>query len=216
MQSLIARFMGPTRILSAPDGPHVGPMTFAIWDAGMRCIIVANLVQVMHSHYYGDLWEKALISRKVWKWKCNPCILQSPYFLQNQLTFMQTLKLKFIVHSQCVFRIFPIILRIILFQTLSWLEWWNRRVIIGSVFYIWWSKVTANERRRYICKGISHRLRTYSAIVKKRPKDKRLYISDMHHCMVAAFLHTKFSISFCKDRIFLFCFKCHRNLLPVS
>ena len=25
--------MGPTWVLSAPDGPHVGPMNFAIWDA---------------------------------------------------------------------------------------------------------------------------------------------------------------------------------------
>ena len=24
--------MGPTWVLSAPDGPHVGPMNFAIWD----------------------------------------------------------------------------------------------------------------------------------------------------------------------------------------
>ena len=24
--------MGPTRVLSAPDGPHVGPMNFAIRD----------------------------------------------------------------------------------------------------------------------------------------------------------------------------------------
>ena len=28
---LIARFMGPTWVLSAPDGPHVGPMNLAIW-----------------------------------------------------------------------------------------------------------------------------------------------------------------------------------------
>ena len=24
--------MGPTRVLSAPGGPHVGPMNLAIWD----------------------------------------------------------------------------------------------------------------------------------------------------------------------------------------
>ena len=24
--------MGPIWVLSAPDGPHVGPMNFAIWD----------------------------------------------------------------------------------------------------------------------------------------------------------------------------------------
>ena len=24
--------MGPTWVLSAPDGPHVGPMNLAIWD----------------------------------------------------------------------------------------------------------------------------------------------------------------------------------------
>ena len=24
--------MGPTWVLSAPDGPHIGPMNFAIWD----------------------------------------------------------------------------------------------------------------------------------------------------------------------------------------
>ena len=27
----IAKFMGPTWVLSAPDGPHVGPMNLAIW-----------------------------------------------------------------------------------------------------------------------------------------------------------------------------------------
>ena len=25
--------MGPTWVLSAPDGPHIGPMKFSIWDA---------------------------------------------------------------------------------------------------------------------------------------------------------------------------------------
>ena len=25
--------MGPTWVLSAPDGPHIGPMNLAIWDA---------------------------------------------------------------------------------------------------------------------------------------------------------------------------------------
>ena len=27
----IARFTGPTWVLSAPDGPHIGPMNLAIW-----------------------------------------------------------------------------------------------------------------------------------------------------------------------------------------
>ena len=30
--SLIVRFMGPTRGRQDPDGSHVGPMNFAIWD----------------------------------------------------------------------------------------------------------------------------------------------------------------------------------------
>ena len=25
--------MGPTWVLLAPDGPHIGPMNFAIWDS---------------------------------------------------------------------------------------------------------------------------------------------------------------------------------------
>ena len=36
--------MGPTWVLSAPDGPHIGPMIFAIWD---------DLVMV---YKVGDLW----------------------------------------------------------------------------------------------------------------------------------------------------------------
>ena len=35
--------MGPTWVLSAPDGPHVGPMNFAIWDSltvVTLCVIV--------------------------------------------------------------------------------------------------------------------------------------------------------------------------------
>ena len=28
--------MGPTWVLSAPDGPHVGPMNFAIWAIDVK------------------------------------------------------------------------------------------------------------------------------------------------------------------------------------
>ena len=33
----IARLMGPTWVLSAPDGPHIGPMNLAIGDAISTC-----------------------------------------------------------------------------------------------------------------------------------------------------------------------------------
>ena len=30
--------IGPTWVLSAPDGPHVGPMNLAIWDTTIPCV----------------------------------------------------------------------------------------------------------------------------------------------------------------------------------
>ena len=38
--------MGPTLVLSAPDGPHFGPMNLATWDDDKY-----------HSHLYEYLWE---------------------------------------------------------------------------------------------------------------------------------------------------------------
>ena len=34
--------MGPTWVLSAPDGPHVGPMNLAIWDVIRGCRVNLN------------------------------------------------------------------------------------------------------------------------------------------------------------------------------
>ena len=45
--------MGPTRVLSAPDGPHVGPMNLAIREAmwsglhGVTCVILCGVRRVM-------------------------------------------------------------------------------------------------------------------------------------------------------------------------
>ena len=36
--------MGPTWDLSAPDGPHVGPMNIAIWGLGTETITTSSFV----------------------------------------------------------------------------------------------------------------------------------------------------------------------------
>ena len=45
--SLIARFIGPTWVLSASDGPHVGPMDLAIWGC-MQCCGSRNSKPYIH------------------------------------------------------------------------------------------------------------------------------------------------------------------------
>ena len=64
--------IGPTWVLSAPDGPHVGPMNFAI-RAGMTWLPQSeNLVQV-HSwtKVYRIFFQRAVTSR--WRGKSTIC-----------------------------------------------------------------------------------------------------------------------------------------------
>ena len=39
--------MGPIWVLSAPDGPHVGPMNLAMRDISLLCKVYPNI----HGHY---------------------------------------------------------------------------------------------------------------------------------------------------------------------
>ena len=53
-QSLIARYMGPTWVLSAPGGPHVGHVNLAIWDGNYimagHAIVVAKDITLLFYH----------------------------------------------------------------------------------------------------------------------------------------------------------------------
>ena len=40
--------MGPTWVLVAPGGPHVGPMNFAIWDHNMETLFALLLMSNLH------------------------------------------------------------------------------------------------------------------------------------------------------------------------
>ena len=48
----IAKFMGPTWGLSAPDGSHVGCMNFAIWvvQQQWKCITLHNMIGICPNH----------------------------------------------------------------------------------------------------------------------------------------------------------------------
>ena len=48
----------PDAVLSAPDGPHVGPMNLAIWEY--------ILDHVCHEMMRLMLWEWALVSTRMW------------------------------------------------------------------------------------------------------------------------------------------------------
>ena len=58
--------MGPTWVLSAPDGPHVGPVNFDIWDAlvvyltQIVCATVGRIplviISTRHIRYYNTGW----------------------------------------------------------------------------------------------------------------------------------------------------------------
>ena len=47
--------MGPTWALSAPDGPHVGPMNLAIWEPKTLPVLHPNCNGVMSTH--GSPWS---------------------------------------------------------------------------------------------------------------------------------------------------------------
>ena len=52
--------MGPTWVLSAPDGPHVGPMNLAIREAKMVILIcsqIAYLLGLCKGTAHGGLWK---------------------------------------------------------------------------------------------------------------------------------------------------------------
>ena len=60
--------MGPTWVLSAPDGPHVGPMSFAIWElivAEWRHMVSDTLVSIgscnglLYVRHQPITWTKA-------------------------------------------------------------------------------------------------------------------------------------------------------------
>ena len=51
--------MGPTWVLSAPDGPHVGHMNIAIWDAIFHQNNSARNVYNFIFHYTSALWMVA-------------------------------------------------------------------------------------------------------------------------------------------------------------
>ena len=45
--------MGPTWVLSAPDGPHVGPMNFAIW---VMINAIKNLYAMWNTAFYNFIF----------------------------------------------------------------------------------------------------------------------------------------------------------------
>ena len=53
--------MGPTWVLSAPDGPHVGPMNLAIWDM-MDSILKAAFVFIHGMYLYLHSAYKILLN----------------------------------------------------------------------------------------------------------------------------------------------------------
>ena len=98
--------MGPTWVLPAPDGPHVGPMNFAIM---VECLqyIMANFTSFMHSalvlmmrtlivRFMGPIWDPPGADRTRWapSWPNAPCYQgrmpsvhhSKPYFLPVLIT----------------------------------------------------------------------------------------------------------------------------------
>ena len=65
--------MGPTWVLSAPDGPHVGPMNLAIRDGNLRCIWMDGWNLIYASP--GPQWVKVIYVKLIlWKYP-----MASPY-----------------------------------------------------------------------------------------------------------------------------------------
>ena len=119
LYSLIARFMGPTWVLSAPGGPHVGLMNFAVWvwlpcgfiiicqcpnpykwrwvspsNAG-ECIYPLNMhcqaLMISIQHQVVNALELSAPTPHKWWWMCSPKSRRVPPSLKKTLAPLEEL-----------------------------------------------------------------------------------------------------------------------------
>ena len=77
--------MGPTWVLSAPDGPHVGPMNLAIRDslyqpieAGWCMYASVKWVSIDSGNILSHLWHQASYYLDQW-WLIDNCVLRNKF-----------------------------------------------------------------------------------------------------------------------------------------